>query len=637
LPNKRKLGKQNPFCIARIGHDAKHSKTDVRGGQTPVWDSEVRFTLTPGPQNKELKLSVLDETDGKPELIGDALIPLKEALESNPVDGYDDWHQLTYKGKYAGEVYLEMTFYPTTPPIKKKRSKNGNKDSVRSDTMQQSQAFGNSQFTMSSPTPLNMTATTTRPLPEQPGAATAASTAAPAPEPVPVSNVLPHHMKQTNISSHLQYRQNTLPLAPHYQNNTYVDYNNNGASCMDMSAMSRTLPNPFDYQEFGELSAIPPEQHQTSYYGNNPEINKGGYHHSNGSNVSGFGYIPEEEEDPMAIFSTPLPPGPNDAPATNASAYEAKDNNNHYQHYARNNSMNSGAVDEDQFHRSRSTHRYAPAHSSPLSQSTSSDLSDPETPPPAMSGSSAGQLYYQEFSNYHNQQPQDPYYSQHPEDDYYYHSQDQQQQHYGSDLPPAPPTHNSYVAPAVTAHPKRPAIRRKPITRRTPGGGNSTCGELPFSAESYSSPIPSISVSPSVADDEEEEEEEPSNRRHSAPVQAHHMRRDNGGLETLNASSAAAPGAKPLPQAPACEPYVGDGQWDLSDELNAGYSDDVYGGFMQQMPVLRERAASAVDLPSLSKSHYHQHNQQQFRHSRHGDYADEYHGMEMEDGIRYIP
>ncbi|KAF5096105.1 hypothetical protein D0Z00_002895 [Geotrichum galactomycetum] len=608
---------------------------------TPVWDSEVRFTLTPGPQNKELKLSVLDETDGKPELIGDALIPLKEALESNPVDGYDDWHQLTYKGKYAGEVYLEMTFYPTTPPIKKKRTKNVNKESVRSDAMQQSQAFGNSQFTMSSSTPLNMTAATTRPLPEQPGAAAAAaaSTAAPAPEPVPVSNVLPHHMQQTNISSHLQYRQNTLPLAPHYQNNTYVNYNNN--SPMDMSAMSRTLPNPFDYQEFGELSAIPPEQHQTGYYGNNPDINNGGYHHSNGSNVSGFGYIPEEEEDPMAIFSTPLPPGPNDTPAASASAYKAEDDNNHYQHFAHTNSMNSGAVDEE-CHRSRSTHRYAPARSSPLSQSTSSDLSDLETPPPAMSGSSAGQLYYQEFSHHHNQQQfQDPYYSQHQADDYYYHSQDhhqqQQQQHYGSDLPPVPPAHNSYVTPAATAPPKRSAIRRKPITRRTPGGGNSTGGEVPFSAESYnSSPaIPSISVSPSAADDEaEEEEEESNNRRHSAPVQNHHhsRRRDDGGLETMNPSLPASSGAKPLPQAPACEPYVGDGQWDLSDELNAGYSDDVYGGFMQQMPVLRERAASAVDLPSLSKSHHHH----QLRRSRHGDYADEYHGMEMEDGIRYV-
>lgn len=578
---------------------------------------------------------MLDETDGKPELIGDALIPLKEALESNPVDGYDDWHQLTYKGKYAGEVYLEMTFYPTTPPIKKKRSKNPNKESVRSDAMQQSQALGNSAFAMSSSASLNMTATTTRPLPEQPGAATAAPTTAPAPEPVPVSNVLPHHMQQTNISSHLQYRQNTLPLAPHHPNNPYMNYN--GANCMDMSAMSRTLPNPFDYQEFGELSAIPPEHHQNSYYGNNPEINNGGYHHSNGSNVSGFGYIPEEEEDPMAIFSAPLPPGPNDAPAANT--YETEESSNHYQPYSHNNSMNNSAVEEDQCHRSRSAHRYAPTRSSPLSQSTGSDLSDPETPPPAMSGSSASQLYYQEFSHHHNQQPQDPYYSQHPADDYYYHSQDQQQ-HYGNDLPqvpPAPPAHNSYVAPVATAAPKRPAIRRKPITRRTPGSGNSTGGELPFSAESYNSPIPTISVSPSGAEDEaEEEEEETGNRRHSAPVRNHCMGRDDGEHDALNASSTATGGAKPLPQAPACEPYVGDGQWDLSDELNAGYSDDVYGGFMQQMPVLRERASSAVDLTSFSKSQHHQDSQQQFRRSRHGDYADEYHGMEMEDGIRYV-
>lgn len=37
LPNRRRLGKQSPYCVARIGVDAKRSKTDQRGGQTPIW------------------------------------------------------------------------------------------------------------------------------------------------------------------------------------------------------------------------------------------------------------------------------------------------------------------------------------------------------------------------------------------------------------------------------------------------------------------------------------------------------------------------------------------------------------------------------------------------------------------------
>ncbi|KAG5361396.1 Ingression protein [Yarrowia sp. C11] len=130
LPNRRTLGKQNPYCIARIAHEAKSSPPDIRGGQIPKWDHEVRFNLRDNSEQKQLKLTILDKNDSKPELIGDTVLDLQPVFDSNPRDGYDQWHELTYKGKYAGEVYLEMTFYPTKPNIppkverkKKKRTK----------------------------------------------------------------------------------------------------------------------------------------------------------------------------------------------------------------------------------------------------------------------------------------------------------------------------------------------------------------------------------------------------------------------------------------------------------------------------------------------------------------------------------
>jgi hypothetical protein len=36
LPN-RKISKQDPYCAARLGKEAKKTKTDKRGGQTPKW------------------------------------------------------------------------------------------------------------------------------------------------------------------------------------------------------------------------------------------------------------------------------------------------------------------------------------------------------------------------------------------------------------------------------------------------------------------------------------------------------------------------------------------------------------------------------------------------------------------------
>jgi hypothetical protein len=37
LPNRKTMGKQNPYCAARLGKEAKKTETDMRGGQTPRW------------------------------------------------------------------------------------------------------------------------------------------------------------------------------------------------------------------------------------------------------------------------------------------------------------------------------------------------------------------------------------------------------------------------------------------------------------------------------------------------------------------------------------------------------------------------------------------------------------------------
>ncbi|CAN6659614.1 hypothetical protein TRVA0_031S01552 [Trichomonascus vanleenenianus] len=130
LPNKRTLGKQNPYCIGRVGHHAKRCPADFRGGQTPKWDHEVRYDVLEIADHRTLKLSVLDENDSKPELIGDTTIRLQPVFDSLPSEGYDAWHELEYKGKYAGEVYLEMTFYPTKPIIPPKKARKKKKSSI---------------------------------------------------------------------------------------------------------------------------------------------------------------------------------------------------------------------------------------------------------------------------------------------------------------------------------------------------------------------------------------------------------------------------------------------------------------------------------------------------------------------------
>ena len=113
LPNRKTMGKQNPYCAARLGKEAKKTETDKRGGQTPRWDQELRFTVHDSPDYHSLKISIFSE-DKRTDLIGEAWVSLKDIL--NPGGGKADlWQGMNYKGKYAGELRIELTYYDTRP------------------------------------------------------------------------------------------------------------------------------------------------------------------------------------------------------------------------------------------------------------------------------------------------------------------------------------------------------------------------------------------------------------------------------------------------------------------------------------------------------------------------------------------
>src|SRR2546423_15165184 len=50
LPNRKTMGKQDPYCACRLGKEAKKTETDRRGGQRPRWEvywqCEYQFTVT---------------------------------------------------------------------------------------------------------------------------------------------------------------------------------------------------------------------------------------------------------------------------------------------------------------------------------------------------------------------------------------------------------------------------------------------------------------------------------------------------------------------------------------------------------------------------------------------------------------
>ncbi|KAF9352931.1 hypothetical protein BGX34_011903 [Mortierella sp. NVP85] len=115
LPNRERFGKQNPFILFKLGNVTKRTTTDVRGGQRPRWkDDQINIPLykSDAKDATSLYVTCLDEDHQKNDLIGDCVINLTKVLEEGELD---DWFELHYKGREAGELMLQLTYYSHDP------------------------------------------------------------------------------------------------------------------------------------------------------------------------------------------------------------------------------------------------------------------------------------------------------------------------------------------------------------------------------------------------------------------------------------------------------------------------------------------------------------------------------------------
>jgi len=78
-------------------------------------DQELRFTVHDSPDYYKLKISIFSE-DKRTDLIGETWVDLTDVI--TPKGGkLDLWQGLSYKGKYAGELRIEITYYDSRPKI----------------------------------------------------------------------------------------------------------------------------------------------------------------------------------------------------------------------------------------------------------------------------------------------------------------------------------------------------------------------------------------------------------------------------------------------------------------------------------------------------------------------------------------
>ena len=73
----------------------------------------MRFTVHDSPDYYQLKVSVFND-DKKTELIGETWIALDQIIVPGGKTN-DVWHNLNCKGRYAGDIRIELTYYDTRP------------------------------------------------------------------------------------------------------------------------------------------------------------------------------------------------------------------------------------------------------------------------------------------------------------------------------------------------------------------------------------------------------------------------------------------------------------------------------------------------------------------------------------------
>ncbi|RKP22554.1 C2 domain-containing protein, partial [Syncephalis pseudoplumigaleata] len=106
LKEKDLISKQDPYLEVTCGSEKHATKADKRGGRKPQWSDVLRYDIHEGSNQMFVKAFAAGLNESK--FIGECMIELKRVFSERQ---FDSWFELKDRGKYAGEIYLELTFY----------------------------------------------------------------------------------------------------------------------------------------------------------------------------------------------------------------------------------------------------------------------------------------------------------------------------------------------------------------------------------------------------------------------------------------------------------------------------------------------------------------------------------------------
>ncbi|CAG9318375.1 unnamed protein product [Blepharisma stoltei] len=104
------FGKMDPYCVVTIGGQKHRTVVAHSAGKYPNWQDQLVFTKS---SEDIISFEVWDkDTASADDLIGEASLAIATILAK---PNYEEWVPLTYKGRKAGEIRVNITFQPSAP------------------------------------------------------------------------------------------------------------------------------------------------------------------------------------------------------------------------------------------------------------------------------------------------------------------------------------------------------------------------------------------------------------------------------------------------------------------------------------------------------------------------------------------
>jgi hypothetical protein len=94
------FSKMDPYCVVTLGGQRQRTRTCHEAGKYPNWNESMVFSRT---MEDMLVIAVFDEDIGRDDLVGETSFSLGRMTAMGT---FEDWLQLSYKGRRAGEVRI---------------------------------------------------------------------------------------------------------------------------------------------------------------------------------------------------------------------------------------------------------------------------------------------------------------------------------------------------------------------------------------------------------------------------------------------------------------------------------------------------------------------------------------------------